>query len=57
VLEDRSIWIVAAVDRATTSISLDGTSITVNDGLSAPAYDLVNTDDHEIAEANYVGQG
>jgi hypothetical protein len=56
VLEDGSIWIVAPTDQATTSLWLDTASITVNDGSSTPAYDLVNTDNQETATANYIGQ-
>jgi hypothetical protein len=54
VLDDGSIWAVGP-DQATTAPWVDGTSITVNDG-SGASYDLVDTDDQEIAEANYIGQ-
>jgi hypothetical protein len=57
VLDDGSIWIVAAGDTATSSVWVDATAITANEGSSAPqAYDLVNTDDQEAVAASYVGK-
>jgi hypothetical protein len=54
VLDDGSIWIVAPYDRATSGPWVDATSITVND--SGAPDQLVNTDDHETVDANYIGQ-
>jgi hypothetical protein len=55
VLDDGSIWIVDVADRANTSVWVDATSIVVNDR-SGGDYELVDTDDQEIAGANYIGQ-
>lgn len=51
VLDDGSIWIVAPYDRPTSAIWLDVTSITVNDS----GDQLVDTDDQETVDANYIG--
>jgi hypothetical protein len=56
VLDDGSIWIVAAGDQATTSVWVDASSIAVNDSSSGSGYDLVNTDDQDVASANFIGQ-
>lgn len=57
VLDDGSIWIVTAADTATASVWLDPSSVTVNEGSSAPAaYDLVNTDSQDAIQASYIGQ-
>jgi hypothetical protein len=57
VLEDDSIWQIADTDRLDTRLWLDTTDITVleNDEGFLP-YLLVNTDDGEKAEAQYMGQ-
>jgi hypothetical protein len=52
VLDDGSIWIVASYDQSTSSVWVDATSITVNDSGDK----LVNTDDQETVDANYIGQ-
>jgi hypothetical protein len=54
VLDDGSIWIVAPYDRSTSGPWVDGTSITVND--SGATDQLVDTDDQETVDANYIGQ-
>jgi hypothetical protein len=54
-LDDGSVWVVAQADRVNTGLWLAPSSITVNEGSGAP-YELVNTDDQETAEANYIGQ-
>jgi hypothetical protein len=56
VLDDGSIWAVPdASDQTTASIWTDATSITVNEESGGSGYELVNTDDHEIVHANYMG--
>jgi hypothetical protein len=52
VLDDGSIWIVAPYDRATSTPWVDATSITVTNS----GDQLVDTDDHEVVDANYIGQ-
>jgi hypothetical protein len=54
VLEDGSIWAVDAGDQATAAPWTDATSITVNE-TEGSRYELVNTDEHEIVHANYIG--
>jgi hypothetical protein len=54
VLEDGSVWSVDSADRASTDTWTAATSITVNEG-SGNSYDLVDTDDQEVAAANYIG--
>jgi hypothetical protein len=54
VLEDGSIWEVDAGDQATAAAWTDATSITVNES-EGSGYELVNTDDHELIHANYIG--
>ena len=48
--------LVAAGDQATSSVWVDASSITVNDSSSGSGYDLVNTNDQDVASANYIGQ-
>ena len=55
VLDDESVWIVAPSDQSTSGPWVDATSINVNEG-SGGSYELVDTDDQEIVEANYIGQ-
>ncbi len=55
VLDDGSIWFVSPGDQATSGPWVDQTSITVNEG-SGGSYELVDTDDQEIVEANYIGR-
>jgi hypothetical protein len=52
VLDDNSIWIVASYDRATSLAWVDATSIIVSNS----GDQLVNTDDQETVDANYIGQ-
>jgi hypothetical protein len=54
-LDDGSVWVVALVDRVNTGLWLAPSSIAVNEG-SGAAYELVNADDQETAEANYIGR-
>lgn len=54
VLEDGSVWSVDSADQATASTWTDAASITVKEG-SGTSYELVNTDEHEVVTANYVG--
>jgi hypothetical protein len=40
--------------RPTAAVWTDATSITVNEA-EGSGYELVNTDDHELAHADYIG--
>lgn len=55
VLDDSSIWFVAPSDQPTSGLWLDLTSIVVNEAPDG-SYELVDTDDQEIVEANNIGQ-
>lgn len=55
-LEDGSLWDIAALDRIDTVLWLPMTEITVLENPTGLLpYKLVNTDDGEVAEARYIG--
>jgi len=58
-LEDRSLWEVAAIDRINTMLWLPITSITVTEArvpVGEFKYVLINTDDGETAHVKYLGK-
>jgi hypothetical protein len=55
VLDDGSIWAVESGDQSMAESWNDGASITVNEESAGGGYKLVNTDEHEIVHANYIG--
>jgi hypothetical protein len=55
VLDDGSVWAVAAADQSTTSTWTDSSAIDVRQGSAGPNYELINTDEQSSAEAGYVG--
>jgi len=55
VLDDGSVWAVSGADQSKTATWTDTANIEVKEGNASPNYELINTDDHAVADAGYIG--